>query len=123
MRTHFITIIVFLLVCALVVCHLLNIEDAQTHQMVTLYANILKDAEEVKSAFRDSGVQHYGIFAGRHFMHHYIEIAVDRPVQNRRHLERFCVNYLKANVESYQWTTVTIIVDVCKANEQTEWTK
>ena len=102
MRKRIVAMIVCLLFCALVVCHLLNFEDAQTHQMVTLYANILRDAEEVKSAFRNSGVQHYGIFAGRHFMHHYIEIAVDRPVQNRRHLERICVEYLKANVESYQ---------------------
>ena len=116
-------IIVCLLVCALAVCHLLNIEDAQTHQVVTQYAKILREAEEVKAAFRDSGVQHYGIFTGRQFMHHHLVIAVDRPVQNRRHLERICVDYLKANVESYQWTTVTIIVDVSKANEQKEWTK
>ena len=118
MNKRIVAMIVCLLFCALVVCHLLNIEDAQSHQIVVQYANILRDAEDVKSAFRDSGVQHYSIFAGREFMHHHIEIAVDRPVQKRRHLERFCVDYLKANMESYQWTTVTIIADVSKAHEQ-----
>ena len=117
MRKRIIVIVVCLFVCALAVCQLLSIESAQTRRIVTQYAKILKEAEDVKSAFRDSGVHHYSIYSGRRFMHHDIEIAVDRSVQNRRHLERICVDYLKANVETYQWTTVTIIVDVRKATE------
>ena len=118
MRKRSIVIVVCLLVCALAVCQLLNIESAQTRRIVTHYADILKDAEDVKSAFRDAGVKNYSIYSGRQFMHHHIEIAMDRSVQNRRHLERICVDYLKANVEVYQWTTVTVIVDAYKATEQ-----
>ncbi len=123
MRKRSIVIVVCLLVCALTVCQLLSIESAQTRRIVTHYANILREAEDVKSAFRDAGVKNYSIYSGRQFMHHHIEIAVDRQVQDRRHLERICVDCLKANVEAYQWTTVTVIVDAYKATEQIEWTK
>ena len=93
-----------------------NIETAQTHRVVTQYGDILRKSEEVKTALKDSGVEHYAIYTGRRLSHHYIERAVDRPIQNGRHFEEFCVNYLKANVESYQWTSVSVIVDAYKAN-------
>ena len=112
-----------LVVCILVLCLflssiLINIETAQTRRVVTQYGDILRKSDEVKAALTDSGVEYYEIYTGRQLGHHYIEIAVDRPIQNRRELEELCVNYLKTNVESHQWTSVSIIVDAYKAKVQ-----
>ena len=117
MKKLVIAILICLVVGILALCQLSSgIETAQTRRVVTQYGDILRESDEVKAALRNSGVEHYAIYTGRRLSHHYIEIAVDRPIQNGRHLEELCVNYLKANVESYQRTSVSVIVDANKAN-------